>query len=130
MFINRRKQWRSHTLAVALWAGLASAPLYAQQVDEPDSWQANQGIDLFMDTLHGPILQPVWFTPADDPAELFGSPIYKQQPPVAQEDFRPPPPKPTPKPEPKPAPKQPQPAPQPAPPPVPEPCDPQQQQCP
>ncbi|MDH3280280.1 MAG: hypothetical protein OEQ18_04015 [Gammaproteobacteria bacterium] len=143
MSINRFEHWRTQTLAVALWIGLASAPVYAQQVGEPDTWQANQDIDLFMDTLRGPILQPVWFTPADVPGVSPGSPIYKQQPPGVQEDFRPPPPKPAsppkpaPKPKPVPPPKPapepvpvPDPVPVPEPAPVPKPCDPLQQQCP
>ena len=105
MSINRFKHWRTQALTVALWIGLAGVPVYAQQLGEPDTWKANQDIDLFWDTLHGPTWQPVWFTQEDLPGVPLGSPIYKQQLPGAQEDFRPPPPKPAP-------------------------CDPQQQQCP
>lgn len=91
MSINPLKHWTAQTLALALWAGVTAAPVYAQQINEPDTLQANRDIDLYMNRLHGPIWQPVWFLPGDAPGALPGSPIYKQEPLGSQEDFRPPP---------------------------------------
>ena len=73
------------TLGLAGW----QLPAVAQLVEEPASWQEHQAIDLAMGTLTGPVWQPVWFTPQGRRPGLQSIPFYRQQPPGAQEDFRP-----------------------------------------
>ena len=124
MSINNTIQWAARVWLVTLWAGIIATPVYAQQIEDPDSLQPNQEIDRYLDSLYGPIWQPVWFTPEDVLGIDSATPIYKQEPPGSQEDFRPPPPAvviPTPVVKPKPKPK-PKPAPKPEPEPVPDPC--------
>ncbi len=97
-------------LVILLWiTGLVTAPVRAQLIEETESWQDDQSVDAIMQTLVGPVWQPVWFTPRDRRGVPLISPLYKQQPPAAQQDFRPPPapepkPKPVPEPEPEPGP--------------------------
>lgn len=120
MSINNLMQWVKRALLIVLWTGIVATPVYAQQIEDPDSLQPNQAIDRYLDSLYGPIWQPVWFTPADKLGNDPAAPIYKQEPPDSQEDFRPPPPVvviPTPEVKPKP-----KPAPKPEPEPVPDPC--------
>jgi len=60
----------------------------AQLVEDSDSWQQDVEIDRYLNVLRGPVWQPVWFTPADRPGYPALQPLYKQQPPGAQQDFR------------------------------------------
>jgi len=91
MCIDRlRKSFQALT-----WILLSSfvAPAFAQAVEQTESWQQDEQIDIDLRALLGPVWQPVEFTETD----RFGLfPLYKQEPPGAQGDFRPPPPVPTP----------------------------------
>lgn len=97
---------------------------WSQAIQDATTLPENLAVDVGLNALRTPTLQPILYPPQwrMGPPDW---PLYKQQPPEAQSDFRPAPPvqviqpKPKPKPEPTPAP-QPAPAPppqQPAPPP-------------
>jgi len=71
-------------LTLFLYSGYAPA----QSVEQTESWQADEQIDIDLHALLGPVWQPVEFTPADRyGVPLF--PLYKQEPAGAQGDFRP-----------------------------------------
>jgi len=79
---------KMNTSTMVFLTGFVIAPAFAQQIEDPDTWQGNQAIDVSMHSLHSPVWQPVWFTPEQVLGIPKGSPLYKQQPLGAQMDFR------------------------------------------
>lgn len=116
MFTNRQQPTRTvksscytrtrQAAALVLLGGLLLViPAHAQRVTETQVWSDDESIDGVLGTLSGPVLQPVLFPPGSREDTSTITPLYKQQPPAAQSDFRPPlPSAPTPAPEPAPAP--------------------------
>ena len=89
MCIDLHKRLKRLLIAVIAMGAVSVGSVIAQEVESPESWQELEAIDEIMGELHGPVWQPVYFTPSHIPGASTGSPIYKQQPFGAQQDFRP-----------------------------------------
>jgi outer membrane biosynthesis protein TonB len=72
-------------------AGMLSSAMAAEEKKASEtSTAADLKIDLALKALRMPVLQPVLVLPQGKGAPAW--PLYKEQPPAAQKDFRPPPP--------------------------------------
>jgi hypothetical protein len=119
----QRLKWALLCLALGPFA-LPAIGL-GQSIQDAANVQENLAVDIGLKALRTPMLQPILYPPQwrMGPPDW---PLYKQQPPEAQSDFRPPPPVQViqPKPKPKPTPVTPAPTPTPPSPPPPQPCSP------
>ena len=86
-------RWILTVAAGLVAAGLLSSALAAEEKKASASSTATDlKIDLALKALRMPVLQPVLVLPQGKGAPAW--PLYKEQPPAAQNDFRPPPPEP------------------------------------
>lgn len=99
MFTNRKEASHAvastryacarHTAMLVLLGGsLLVIPAQAQQIIETKVWSEDQRIDETLGTLKGPALQPLPSPPGSREDTATVIPLYKQQPPAAQGDFR------------------------------------------
>jgi outer membrane biosynthesis protein TonB len=90
-------RWVLAVAAGLVAAGLLSSALAAEEKKSSEpSTAADLKIDLTLKALRMPVLQPMLVLPQGKGAPAW--PLYKEQPPAAQKDFRPPPPEPEPEP--------------------------------
>lgn len=88
-------RWILTVAAGLVAAGLLSSALATEEKKASASSTATDlKIDLALKALRMPVLQPVLVLPQGKGAPAW--PLYKEQPPAAQNDFRPPPPEPEP----------------------------------
>ena len=76
-------------VVAALVLSAAAFRVPAQEIETLDTWEENQALDVAMQVLEPPVWQPVFFPPRTWKGEPFNPSLYRQQPPEAQQDFRP-----------------------------------------